>query len=454
MRLRALPIFLAVREADSGRSERRHEGRRRHDRGERSARRAGAIMQRGILILATSALAALGSAAPAAPPPITERNVLFLDYPGFPAAHSSWGSIGYSARHNKVFVSTTDHRERVALYEYDVATGTLRMLGFLAELANLRDREWQGKIHSYIVEGPDGRMYFGTDGGNARQGRLMDHPHGYGGGFFFAWDPATGTLANLGKGLRYESLKNIAVDSVSGRIYGITFPQAHLLIYDPRADELRDLGRLMSFHVPRCLLTDWWGNAYYVDWRQRLVKYERESDQLLFARESLPVFPGTPGWFLNTGLTAYAADEENGVIYLTTYSSKVLAFRPTREGIGPVEDLGGVYDGTNPPWDYWCRNLSLGRNGKLYYYVGGHGRYTEHGNKVLMMELDPKTRRKRLLMTFPLDVLLDVPGRGVRDREGNIYHDARRLAPGAALRGGSGASVPQLMIFNPERPLR
>jgi hypothetical protein len=210
-----------------------------------------------ILVLAGWAAAALGSAAPAPPPPITERNVVFLDYPGFPEAHSSWGAIGYSARHHKVFISTTDHRERQGLYEYDVATKRLRLLGLVAELANLRDHQWQGKVHSYIVEGPDGRMYFGTDGGNSRQGRLMNHPHGYGGGFFFAWDPATETLSNLGKGLRYESLKNIAVDRVSGRIYGVTFPQAHLLIYDPEADELRDLGRLMSFHVPRPLLTDW-----------------------------------------------------------------------------------------------------------------------------------------------------------------------------------------------------
>jgi hypothetical protein len=397
---------------------------------------------------------ALAVSVSAAGDDITERNLRFLEYPDFPEAHSTWGSIGYSARHDKVFVGVTDHHEKIGLYEYDVPTQKLRLLGFLAEMAGLRSYQWQGKIHTYLVEGPDGSMYFGTDGGNDRQGMLMNHPHGYGGGFFFKWDPAAGRLTNLGMGLRYESLKNVAVDDVSGRLYGVTFPGAHLLVYDPRTNEQRDLGRMMAFHVPRCLFTDWWGNLYYVDWHQRLVKYERETDQLLFARESLPFFPGTPGNFFAPGITAYATDQPNGVIYLTTYGSKVLAFRPSHRGIGPVEDLGAVYDGTREKWDYWCRNLSLGRNGKLYYFVGGHGRYTEHGDKVLMMEMDPRTKTKRLLMTFPFDILLDVPGRGVTDREGNIYFGARKADPRAKDTAESGASLPQLLIFNPEKRLR
>jgi hypothetical protein len=398
-------------------------------------------------------VAALAATGASAGEPITERNLRFLEYPDFPEAHSSWGSIGYSSRHDRVYVGVTDHRERNALYEYDVRTQALRLLGFVAEMAGLRPFQWQGKIHTHLVEGPDGAMYFGTDGGTTRQDLLGDHPHGYAGGLFFRWDPVTARLTNLGMALRYDSLKNIAVDALSGRLYGVTYPQAHLVVYDPPKNDLRDLGRMMASQVPRSLFTDGWGNAYYVDWHQRLVKIEQDSLQLVFARESLPSFPGTPGRFLASGITAFAADEAAGVIYLTTYGSKVLAFRPRERGMGEVADLGGVYDGSKEPWDYWCRNLALGRNGKLYYFVGGHDRYTEHGDRVLMMEMDPATRTRRLLMMFPLDVLLDVPGRGVRDREGNLYFGARKRDPRAAATEG-GPSVPQLLIFNPERPLR
>jgi len=82
---------------------------------------------------------------PSFSPEDIERHLLFLDYPGFPDAHSSWGSIGYSARHDKVFVGVTNHHDRIGLYEYDVPTRKLRLLGFIGEMANLRSEEWQGR---------------------------------------------------------------------------------------------------------------------------------------------------------------------------------------------------------------------------------------------------------------------------------------------------------------------
>jgi hypothetical protein len=386
--------------------------------------------------------------------PSIERHLEFIDYPDFPDAHSSWGSIGYSARHDKVFVGVTNHRDRIGLYEYDVPTRKLRLLGFVADMAHLRPEQWQGKIHSYLVEGPDGNVYFSTDGGEDRQEFLMDHPHGYTGGFFFRWEPAAGRLTNLGKALPFDSLKNVAVDEVSGLLYGISYPQAHLVVYDTRRNDLTDLGRLTSGYVPRALFTDWWGNAYYVDWRQRLVKYEREAARLVFARDPLPSFAGTPGWFVMAGITAVARDRAAGIIYVMTYGSRLFAFHPAREGIGEVEDLGPIYEGTKPRWDYWCRNLTRGRSGKLYYFVGGHDRYPEHGDRVVMMEFDPQTRIKRPLHMFGFDRLLEVPGSGVADKDGNLYFAARRADPRAVAAGDSGSSVPFLMVFNPDRALR
>ena len=240
---------------------------------------------------------------------MTARNVRFVEYPDFPDAHSSWGSIGFSRKHQKVFVGVTNHRDRVGLYEYDPGLRRMRLCGFIADLANLRDFQWQAKIHSQIIEGPDGAMYFTTDGGESREEYLMEHPHGYAGGFFMRWDPATEQLTNLGMGLPYESLKDLAVDQATGRICAVSYPQVHFLTYDFRQNRLRDLGRLGSDHVPRVLFSDWWNNVYYVDWRQRLVKFESDSGSLLFARDSLPAFPGTPGEYIVTGITAYEGDQ-------------------------------------------------------------------------------------------------------------------------------------------------
>ncbi len=384
---------------------------------------------------------------------ITDRNLRFVDYPGFPDAHSTWGSIGYSPAGQKVFVGVTNHRNRQGLYEYDVRSGRMRLCGFVGNLARLRGFQWQGKVHTQIVPGPDGSMYFATDGGEAREEYLMEHPQGYRGGFFFRWDPREERLTNLGMGLEYDSIKDLAVDPHTGRILAVSYPQVHLLLYDPARNEMEDLGRVGSDHVPRVIFSDWWDNVYYVDWRQRLIKYERTTKKLLFARDSLPAFQSTPGERIITGITAYAIDKAAGTIYLITYGSKMLAFRPQETGIGPVTDLGGIFEG-EPPYNYYCPNLALAGNGKLYYFLGGHGMYAGRKGEVALMEFDPGTRLKKALLWFPDNVISEVTGSDVRDAKGNLYFAGRRDTPEAEARGESGASKPFMVIFNPEKELR
>jgi len=381
---------------------------------------------------------------------ITNKNVRFVEYPGFPDAHSTWGSIGYSSTFKQVVIGVTNHRDRQGIYEYDVASGKMTLRGFIAELAHLRDFEWQGKIHSQIVEGPEGAMYFATDGGESREEYLMEHPHGYSGGFFFKWDPREKRLISLGRGMQYDSIKDLAVDRLNGSILAVSYPQVRLFSYNPADNQLIDLGRMGSDHVPRVIFSDWFGNVYYVDWRQRLIKYDRELQRLVFARDSLPAFAGTPGEKIITGITAYALDRQNGIIYLITHGSKLAAFRPQKDGIGPVQDLGGIYDGDGaPPYSYYCPNLALGKNGKLYYFLGGHGMYAGGEPSVVLMEFDPGTRAKRVVLKFPLSAIAEVTGSDVKDEKGNLYFAGRREDRDAEQRGESGASRPFMIVFNP-----
>ena len=386
---------------------------------------------------------------------IGDKNIRFVEYPGFPEAHSTWGSIGYSSRTNRVFIGVTNHRDRVGLFEYDIAAAKMSLCGFVPELAHLRDYQWQGKVHSQIVEGPDGGMYFTTDGGESREEYLMEHPHGYSGGFLLRWDPVARSLTNLGVPMQYESLKDLAVEQTGGRVLMVSYPQVHLLLYDLKKNDVRDLGRVGSDHVPRVIFRDWWSNIYYVDWRQRLIKYEPAGDRLLFARESLPAFPGTSGEKIVTGITAYAVDRARGAIYLVTYGSKMLAFHPQKEGIGRVEDLGGIFDAPGkPPHGYYCPNLALGNNGKLYYFIGGHGMYAVDGNNIVLMEFDPAAKAKRIVMRFPLATISEVTGSDVRDPAGNLFFAGRRDDRTAARRGESGASRPFMILFNPTKEVR
>ncbi|TLV03487.1 hypothetical protein [Dyadobacter luticola] len=381
-------------------------------------------------------------------PAISEKQVAFIEYPDFPEAHSTWGSIGYNAAANTVHIGVTNHANNIGLYTFNPVQNVMKLNGFIRDMANLRPYQWQGKIHSKIVAAPDGSIYFSTDGGESREEYLMEHPQGYAGGFIMKWDPKNG-LKNLGIGMQYESIKDVDIDPKTGTLYAITYPQAHFLVYNPEKNKMRDLGRLASSHVPRVLFTDWWGNCYYVDWRQRLVKYEKDSESLVFARESLPAFPGTPGSKIITGITAFAKDEAKGIIYLITYGAKVIAFHPQKEGIGKVEDLGGVFDtGKEDAWGPYVPNLNIGKNGKLYYIIGGHDNYVLK-DKTVLMEFDPATRKSVILKTYPSTEITEATGYDIRDKDGNLYFAARRNPSGVGDN-----TRPFMIQFNPEKEIR
>ncbi|WP_031530229.1 hypothetical protein [Dyadobacter crusticola] len=381
--------------------------------------------------------------------PVSDKNVVFIEYPDFPEAHSTWGSIGYNAALNTVHIGVTNHANNIGLYTFNPVQNEMKLNGFIRDMAHLRDYQWQGKIHSKIVAAPDGSIYFSTDGGESREEYLMEHPQGYAGGYFMKWDPKTSNLKNLGVGMQYESIKDVDIDPKTGTLYAITYPQAHFLVYNPAKNKMRDLGRLASSHVPRVLFTDWWGNCYYVDWRQRLVKYEKDSDSLVFARESLPAFPGTPGSKIITGVTAYAKDEAKGIIYLVTYGAKLVAFHPEKEGIGKVEDLGGVIDtGKEAAWGPYVPNLNVGKNGKLYYIIGGHGNYVVK-DKTVLVECDPGTGKKTIVREYPTTEITEATGSDIRDKDGNLYFAARRNPSGVG-----DATRPFMIQFNPEKEIR
>ncbi len=380
---------------------------------------------------------------------ITSGNITFINYVGFPEGQSTWDDIGYSTKFSKVVVGVTNHADKVVLFDYDIVTGKMTNNGALGDLGYLRPFQWQAKIHSKIIEGKDGYMYFSTDGGESREEYFMDHPAGYAGGFFMKWHPQNKQFVNLGMGMQYESIKDMDIDPQTGKIYGVSYPQVHFLVYDPAKNSMKDLGRLGSSHVPRVLFTDWWGNCYYVDWRQRLVKYQKDKDSLLFASESLPAFEGTPGGKIVTGITAYAKDEKNKVIYVITYGAKIVAFYPEKDGIGKVVDLGGVADSSAnvKSWGPYVPNLNIGNNGKLYYIVGGHGNFIIE-NKTVLMEFDPKTKQHNIIYQYPANELSEATGSDTKDKNGNLYFAGRRDLDTLDH------SAPFLIKFNPTQKVQ
>jgi len=388
---------------------------------------------------------------------ISKANFKFLDYPGFKDAHSSWGAIGYSSKFDKIIVGVTDHQERVAIYSYDCKKETIELANWVTAGGHIQRYQWQGKIHSQIIENKnDGWLYWGTDGGEDKEEYYMNHPDGYTGGFFMKYNPGTHEIINLGRGRRYESIKDLQIDQVRNRLYGTTYPSAHLIIKDLKTNKVSDKGCLNKAHTGRVVFTDDWGNAYYTDIRGHLVKYEAEIDSLIWSQKPLFSHPKTEAFRIRSGLRAWTRYKNTNDYYISTGWGTIFRFVPQKKGIGKIEELGLIL---KPSKKYPARkligstapNITCGFNHKLYTLVAGHGNFIEK-DKAVLIEIDPKTKEKKIVYRIPLSRTLEATGSHIIDKKGNIYFASRRkVKKGLVYYGESKA---QLIIFNPEKELK
>jgi hypothetical protein len=390
---------------------------------------------------------------------ITRANFRFVEYPDFPKANSSWASIGYSEATNKVVVGVTDHIADVRLFEWDCAKKKIS-LGLQITKANIQWWQWQGKIHSQIIENKkDGWMYFATDGGEGREEFYMDHPYGYVGGFYMKYNPKTAEILNLGHGRRYESIKEIGLDQVRQKVYGITYPSTHFLIKDLNTGVVVDKGSLNKAHVGRTAFTDDWGNAYYMDMRGVLIKYQADADSFIWGDAPIACDDtvkgiGTPR---RSGLRAWARYKKTNEYFFLTAWGRLLRLFVQEKGIGKIEDFGYLYDPTDSIslssiMNVNSPNMAYHPNGKIYIMAGGHGSYLKKFTSILI-EIDPKTKNKMLVHEFNTDDVSESTGMQVVDKYGNVYFASRKDQPQGEVMGESGASRAVLMIFNPDKEI-
>ncbi len=389
---------------------------------------------------------------------VTNANFRFVDYPDMADPNSSWGSICYSTASNKVIVGVTDHISHVGIFEWDCAKKTINRRNWVAQGGHLQWFQWQGKIHSQIVENrKDGWMYFGTDGGEGREEYYMDHPNGYFGGFFMKYNPVTFEVVNLGNGRRYESVKEVGIDQVRQRLYGISYPSTHFLIKDLATDSLIDKGSLNKAHVGRTMFTDDWGNAYYTDMRGYLIKYEPTIDSFLWADVPLPRDTGVASVTnFRSGNRAWTRFKKTNEYYFLTAWSRIFRIIVQEKGFGKLEDLGYILEPTKDiPLKKIavvnCPNMVCHPNHKLYFVAGGHGNYLGD-DTTMVIEVDPSLHTKKILYRAPTSVIAEATGSNVVDNEGNLYFAARHDG-NSSYSGESGSSRAQLIIFNPEKEI-
>jgi hypothetical protein len=138
---------------------------------------------------------------------------------------------------------------------------------------------------------------------------------------------------------------------------------------------------------------------------------------------------------------------------MITYGNMICRFTPRRDGIGAVESLGPTWDTPQRPPAGYSPNVAVAGNGRLYYFIGGHGKYVVK-DTTLLVEFDPETGNRQALLKFHISEISEVTGAGVKDQRGNLYFAGRKHDADAAEMGESGASRPFMIVFNPLKELQ
>ena len=182
----------------------------------------------------------------------------------------------------KIYVGSANYYDYGKWLAYDPRNRSIRevvnMRRTLAE--NFFDVNTQGKTHSQLAVGPDGKIYGGTKQGHelfTTRPEIGEERNGYPGGHLVSYDPATGVGQDLGVMRAQDGLMNGIVDHERRRIYFKTEPRTHFLIYEFDTHQVIDKGRIGTWS--RYIDMDDEGNVWIPN-HGHMTKYDVWKDEL------------------------------------------------------------------------------------------------------------------------------------------------------------------------------
>jgi hypothetical protein len=358
-------------------------------------------------------------------------------FPGLAGMDGNWAAL-LAASDGKVYAGLANHGGDGHLVYYDSRQDRMHDVGNLTELCGESEmkRGPQSKIHAKFGEGKDGRIYFGTHGGNWWDYARYGTKEGYPGAHWMAYDPKSGKVEDFGIGPRYEGINTGAYDPQFNRIYGLTHPRAHFVYYDVATKRKADLGRFDNWEsICRTLGIDDRGNVYGSFGEGQIFKYDPRTDAITELSVRVPIRQKgiSLGRDYEKSETAWRTviwDSETKRFYgIDESATNLFSFDPHAGKDGVVEKLGqlcipGFDDRRDLP--YATLSLTMGRDRKLYY--GAAGREFDYGGSrgaaaAHLVTWDLVSGKRRDLGEMYLDNDCRVLGTNAADTaaDGSIY---------------------------------
>jgi len=180
----------------------------------------------------------------------------------------------------------------------------------------------------------------------------------YDGGHLFSFDPATKKMDDLGIVARGQGINCIAIDSVRGKIYGVTYPAGHLFSFDLKTKAIKDFGEVMTpwrvkdlgrvswRGVPKVLMIDDAGTVYFSTYYRTEIEMAKQE-------------------LMKGGSSTYSS-LEGGRIYRLGYGEEKAVFTgaviPTQTGMDsdPIYENGIASAIRARDGGFWCGTINDG----------------------------------------------------------------------------------------------
>jgi len=180
----------------------------------------------------------------------------------------------------------------------------------------------------------------------------------YEGGHLFSFDPSTKQIKDFGVIANGQGINCIAVDSVRGKIYGVTYPSGHLFSFDASSKAIKDFGEVMTpwrvkdlgrvswRGVPKVLMIDDAGAVYYSTYYRTQIELAKQEQM--------------------KGSSSTHSSQEGGRIYRLAYGEEQPVFTgaiiPTQTGMDsdPLYENGIASAVPAHDGGFWCGTINDG----------------------------------------------------------------------------------------------
>jgi hypothetical protein len=326
---------------------------------------------------------------------------------------------------------------------YDPLTDQLRDILHLENLipeGKDRLRPPHAKIHTTMMAHPDGRILWVSHTTPPIEGEKShriyeifgDPERGYLGSFVFSYDPRSDQVQNLGRLYSFCGTRFATLNPERDEIYTVSYPTAHFTVFRLRTGESLDLGRIsQNDAIGPCWSAN--GCAYTTDDDGYLVRYDPQKEIL----ERLPLrIPAPPGHLGNRNRVRRVKAGPDGVkLYgLTGLSCHLYEYDPRLGKHGSLRDIGllmGEEHFEAPNCVPQGKAMAFGKEGELYLALNVEAAAGGDFPQVHVLHFDPRTGEGEdfgwieIPGVLPLHTVQDA----CTDQQGNIYFGTAMPVP-------------------------